>query len=93
MRRITKINNYTASIEAKEFMLFVPHIDRPNMVAQVASVLGVDNINISGMQVAQNTDKSDKSIMIISIDTKVQQTTLDKIAKIDGVDEAICISL
>lgn len=93
MRRITKINNYTASIEAKEFMLFVPHIDRPNMVAQVASVLGADNINISGMQVAQNTDKSDKSIMIISIDTKVQQTTLDKIAKIDGVDEAICISL
>lgn len=93
VRRITKINDYTASIEPKEFMLFVPHINKPNMVAQVASVLGGDDINISGMQVAQNTDKTEKSIMIISIDTKTQQTTLDKISKIVGVDKAICISL
>ncbi len=93
IKRITKINDYTTSIEPKEFMLLVPHINKPNMVAQVASVLGNDNINISSMQVNQNTSKTEKSIMIIGIDTKAQQTTLDKISQIIGVDEAICISL
>ena len=74
-------------------MLLIPHINKPNMVALSAGVLGADNINISGMQVAQSTDDQNKSIMIISTDTKVENSTLEKIVKIDGVDEAKYISL
>ena len=74
-------------------MLLVPHINKPNMVAKVAGVLGSDNVNISGMQVAQSIDDSNKSIMIISVDSQVEQSTLDKIAQTDGVDGAKCISL
>ena len=93
IKRITQINNYCASIEPNEFMLLVPHINKPNMVAKVAGVLGTDSVNISGMQVAQSTDDKNKSIMIISVDSKVEQTTLDKIAQTDGVDKAKFISL
>lgn len=93
IKRIVRLNNYFASIEPKEHMLLVPHINKPNMVAQVASVLGADEINISGMQVAQSSDCEEKSIMIISTDTKVEQPTLDKISKIDGIDDAKFISL
>lgn len=93
VKRITQINDYTASIEPKSHMLLVPHINKPNMVAQVAGVLGSDGVNISGMQVAQKTDDSQKSIMIISIDSKVEQPTLDKISQIDGVELAKYISL
>ena len=74
-------------------MLFVPHINKPNMVAQVASVLGTDMINISGMQVAQNNIDTDKNVMVINVDSEVESTTLEKIAKIDGVDKAKFISL
>lgn len=93
IRRITQINNYFASIEPKEHMLIVPHINKPNMVAQVASVLGKDMVNISGMQVAQSADNCEKSIMIISTDSIVEKETLDKIAQIDGIDESKFISL
>jgi predicted regulator of amino acid metabolism with ACT domain len=93
IKRITQINDYIASIEPKKYMLFVPHINKPNMVAQVASVLGTDNINISGMQVAQNNVETDKNVMVINVDSLVENTTLDKIAKIDGVDKAKFISL
>ena len=93
IKRITQINNYCSSIEPKEHMLLVPHINKPNMVAKVAGVLGSDNVNISGMQVAQSIDDSNKSIMIISVDSQVEQSTLDKIAQTDGVDGAKCISL
>ncbi len=93
IKRIIQINNYSASIEPKNHMLLIPHINKPNMVALSAGVLGADNINISGMQVAQSTDDQNKSIMIISTDTKVENSTLEKIVKIDGVDEAKYISL
>ena len=74
-------------------MLFVPHINKPNMVALVAGVLGADNVNISGMQVAQSTNDTNKSIMIINVDTLVEDETLNKITKTDGVDKAKYISL
>jgi predicted regulator of amino acid metabolism with ACT domain len=63
------------------------------MVAQVASVLGADNINISGMQVAQNNIEIDKNVMVINVDSAVEGATLEKIAKIDGVEKAKFISL
>ncbi len=93
VERIVQLNNYITSIEPKKNMLFVPHINKPNMVAQVASVLGRDNVNISGMQVAQAKDGIDKSIMVINVDSETEQSTLDKISSIDGVDKAVYISL
>jgi D-3-phosphoglycerate dehydrogenase len=82
-KRITKINEYHTSIEPKQHMLLVPHINKVGMIAKVAGVLGADNINISGMQCAQGKD--DKSIMIINIDSSVEQSTLDKINKLDDI--------
>ncbi len=93
VKRIVQLNNYITSIEPQNNMLLVPHINKPNMVAQVASVIGGDNINISGMQVAQNIEKSEKSIMIINVDSVVEESTLNKISKIEGVDRAAYISL
>ena len=60
IKRIIQINSYLTSIEPKKHMLLVPHINKPNMVAKVAGILGADNINISGMQVAQSFDYPDK---------------------------------
>ena len=72
-------------------MLLVPHINKVGMIAKVAGVLGKDNVNISGMQCAQGN--SDKSIMIINIDSKVEQSTLDEINKIDDIENAKYINI
>ena len=93
IKRIIQINEYCSSIEPKKHMLFVPHINKVNMVALVAGVLGADNVNISGMNVVQNSNDENKSIMIFNIDSKVESATLDKIAQIDGVDTAKYISI
>jgi len=93
IKRIVQINNYTTSIEPKKNMLLVPHINKPNMVALVAGVLGADNINISGMQVAQSTDNPESSVMIINCDTEVKEETLAKINGIEGVNQAKYIGL
>ena len=80
-------------------MLLVPHENKPGMIAAVATVLGDDGINISRMQVAQKSyakgeiRQDEKSIMIINTDDKVEQNTLDKIAKINGIYESSYIRL
>ena len=93
VKRIVQINNYTTSIEPKAHMLLVPHINKPNMIALVAGVLGADNVNISGMQVAQSVDNPELSVMIINCDSEVSEETLDKINKVDGVNKAKYIGL
>ena len=93
IKRIVKINNYTTSIEPKAHMLIVPHINKPNMVALVAGILGGDEINISGMQVAQSIDNPELSVMIINCDSEVHEETLEKINKIEGINIAKYIGL
>jgi len=99
IKRIVKINDYTTSIKPEKHMLLVPHENKPGMVAAVASVLGDDGVNISRMQVAQKSYPQgqsaigEKSIMIINIDDTIEQNTLNKIAKINGVDEPNYIRL
>lgn len=92
IKRIVELNSYTVAIEPRKHMLLVPHINKPNMVASVAGVLGSNNVNISAMLVAQN-NTLDKSIMVFSVDSKVDEQTLDKINSIEGVDNPKCINL
>ena len=91
IKKITQINDYHTSIEPQKRMLLVPHTNKVNMVAQVAVVLGSNNVNISGMQVVRGY--GDKSVMVINVDTDVEKATLDKINEIDGVDDALCINI
>ena len=63
----------------------MPHTNKPSMIAQVARVIGEKGINIGSMNVVQKNDKHQESIMVINIDTTVDDETLMAIEKIDGV--------
>lgn len=94
MPRIVTINQYNMSIEADKHMLVVPHENKPSMIAKVAAVIGEYGINISRMQVAQKSGNNDNvSIMIINTESAVEKDTLDKIAQIDGINNAKYIQL
>ena len=97
IKRIVKLNGYNTSIKPEKFMLLVPHVNKPGMIAQVATVLGADNVNISRMQVVQKSGNqltaSEKSMMIINTDNEVSDATLDKISKIDGIFDSKFVKL
>ena len=97
IKRIVKLNDYNTSIKPEKFMLLVPHVNKPGMIASVATVLGADNVNISRMQVVQKSGKQasldEKSMMIINTDNEVNEETLSKISKIDGIYEAQFVKL
>jgi len=92
--RIVKINDYETSIRPQKHMLLVPHVNKPSMIAQVASVIGEDNINIESMNVVQKNDKhATESIMVINVDSEVNDTTISKISTIDGVQDPKYVNL
>lgn len=89
--RIVKIDQYNTSIEPEKHMLFVPHENKPAMIAKVATVIGEAGININHMHVVQK--QGDKSLMIINTDRAVEKDVLDKIEKIDGVSNSKYVKL
>ena len=92
--RIVKINDYATSIRPEKHVLIVPHVNKPSMIAQVAKVIGENDINIESMNVVQKNDKHEtESIMVINIDKAVDDKTLASIEKIDGVHNPKCVNL
>ena len=91
--RIVKINDYETSIRPEKHELIVPHTNKPSMIAQVAKVIGEKGINIGSMNVVQKNDRHEDSIMVINIDTIVDDETLKAIEKIDGVHNPKYVNL
>ncbi len=93
--RILGINGYNTSIEPAEHMLVLPHKDKPGMVAQVATLLSKENINISMMQVGRKVraQAGGESIMILNIDEPVTGCILEQLQKIDGIYNAKYVNL
>lgn len=91
IKRIIKINQYNSSIEPQKHMLFVPHENKPSMIAKVATVIGEVGININDMHVVQK--ENDNSLMVINLDQEVNSEVLSKITNIDGVVSAKFVSL
>ena len=92
--RIVKINDYETSIRPQKHMLIVPHVNKPSMIAKVAQVIGENNINIGSMNVVQKNDRHEtESIMVINVDSEVNNTVLSEIEKINGVHNPKYIKL
>ncbi len=93
--RILGLNGYHTSIEPAAHMLVLPHKDKPGMVAQVATVLSKENINISMMQVGRKVhgQVGGESVMIINVDEPVSDSMLRKLQGIDGILSARYVNL
>ena len=61
---------------------------------KVTVMIGENGINIGSMNVVQKNDKHEtESIMVINVDTAVDDKTLELISKIDGVHSPKCVNL
>jgi len=93
--RIIRLNGYYANIEPAEHMIVLPHHDRPGMIAQVAGLLGNENINISMMQVGrkERSTPGGESVMVLNVDDPVSKEMLTKLKEIDGIYGAKYVNL
>jgi len=90
--RFVRINNYRMDIIPTPHMLFVDHIDRPGVIGPFASTLGRANINIAMMQVGR-CNRGEVALMTMSVDSPVDEATLEQLRKIDGILSVRVVSL
>jgi L-serine deaminase len=65
------------------------------MIAQVATLLSKDNINISMMQVGRKVKAQigGESVMILNVDEPIGENILKQLQKIDGIYRAEYVNL
>jgi D-3-phosphoglycerate dehydrogenase len=80
--RLIRYNNYYLNVSFSDYMLFTEHIDVPGIIGKIGSILGANKINIGYMQVG----RSDKdAVMVLSIDSPVDDEILEEIKRIENI--------
>lgn len=82
--KIVQIDQYRIDFTPEGYLLLVPHIDQPNMIGQMATILGRAGININGMQVGSTT-QSGTNIMAIAVGDDITNDIMLQLSGIEGI--------
>jgi D-3-phosphoglycerate dehydrogenase len=92
VHKIVAIDSYDLDLAPSENMIFMRYADRPGVVGTVGNILGMDSINIGGMQVARNHEGGE-ALMAITVDSPVPPSVLDSLAKETGANLVRSVTL
>ena len=82
--KIVQIDQYRIDFTPEGYLLLAPHIDQPNMIGQMATILGKAGININGMQVGKIT-QSNTNIMAIAVGDDIPNDIMLQLSGIEGI--------
>ncbi len=82
--KIVQIDGYLVDFEPSGHLILAPHIDQPNMIGQMAGILGRAGININGMQVGRTTQEG-TNIMAVAVSTDIPNDVLVALRGIEGI--------
>lgn len=82
--RIVEINGFTFDLTPRPYMLVAENIDKPGIVGQIGTILGVSKVNIATMQLGIN-DQEKRAMMVLAIDSDVSVDVLQFISGVEGV--------
>ncbi len=89
--RIVLFDRFHLDIIAEGTFLYFRNIDRPGIIGKVGTVLGNNQINIAGFDLARQSGGA--AIAFVSVDNPISKKVLDEILKIDGLIEARVVRL
>lgn len=82
--KIVQIDEYRVDFKPEGYLLLVPHVDQPNMIGQISTILGQAHINIMGMQVGRMTTTGN-NIMAIAVQDDIPNDIMVKLRSINGI--------
>ena len=91
-QKIIAIDSFSLDLPPTEHILFLRYMDRPGVIGTVGQTLGEAKVNIAGMQVARST-AGGQALMALSIDSAVNETTLEVIKKETGAESVRAVVL
>jgi D-3-phosphoglycerate dehydrogenase len=90
--RVVEVDGYEFDLAPSPYMLAVMNLDKPGMIGQIGTLLGVNKINIATMQVSRKKD-NEWAMMFLSVDSEVPKESLKLINGLDGMANAQAIKL
>ncbi|MDW7674455.1 MAG: phosphoglycerate dehydrogenase [Bacillota bacterium] len=90
--RIVALDQYDIDLIPSGHLLVVPHIDKPGIIGKVGTFLGIEGINIGGMQVGRQ-ELGGEAVMVLSIDSEISETALAEIKAIEGINDVNYVKL
>lgn len=82
--RITEIAGFKIALSGESPTLLVFHHDRFGVIAKVAQILALNEINIGQMEVARRA-KGDQALMVIETDQNLAEEIIEEVKKIETV--------
>ncbi len=92
LQRILRVNDFYMDAIPEGHNLFIHNLDKPGVIAQIATALGKNNINISRMQVGEQKEKKQNVILLTTSDVATDEI-LDEIRGLENVFSARKIEL
>jgi len=81
---LVEIDGYEMEAELEGYVLMLQNEDRPGVIGPLTMAMGEAGVNIASMRVARKT-KGETAIMILNVDNKVEEETIQKLAQIKGL--------
>lgn len=82
--RIVEINGYEFDVNPMPYMLVAENIDKPGVVGQMGTLLGVSKVNIATMQLGRKLE-ANRAMMILTVDSEVSKETVEFLGGIEGI--------
>ena len=82
--RIVEINGYEFDVNPTPYMLIAENHDRPGVVGQMGTLLGVAKVNIATMQLGRKLTEQ-QAMMVLAVDSVVSKETLDFLGGVEGI--------
>ncbi len=92
--RIIKIDRYRVDFVPEGHYIISLHEDKPGVIGRVGTLFGKNNINIAGMIVGRYGDKPGGiQLMLLLVDDPPTEEVLEEMQKLDGIIDAVYITL
>ncbi len=85
--RIIQVKGINMEAELTPNMLYIANVDKPGFIGRLGTLLGELNINIANFNLGREKQGA-SAIALISIDNRLDEKVLEKIAKLEGVIQA-----
>jgi len=90
--RIVKLGKFYVEATPSGYMLVIHNWDRPGIIGEVGTILGVNKINIAAMTFGREKPGGD-AITVLNIDSPLQASVLDEIKSSKNVKDARQVKL
>ena len=90
--RIVEINGYEFDVIPMPYMLIAENIDKPGVVGQLGTLLGVAKVNIATMQLGRKLPDN-SAMMVLTVDSEVSKETLAFVGGVEGIVRARFVKL